>query len=927
MSLVCPHCTRELNFTGEQPRFCAYCGQRLTDPRYDATVLISGPVPETRFTTPLGAPQDETDPSQIDVYRLLRRLGSGGMGTVYEAEDERTGRRVAVKLIAPKHVRSSQAVERFRQEGRLASTIHHPRCVFVLTADEAGGRPFIVMELMPGETLQSLVERGGPPRLGDALSKILDVIEGLEEAHRLGVVHRDVKPSNCFLEAGGRVKVGDFGLSKSLIEKANLTLTGSFLGTPLYASPEQIKGEAVDERTDVYSVTATLYYLLTGRPPIEEHDAAATVARIVSEPAPSIRSIRRDLPAALEGVIQRGLERDRERRYESLAELRAALEPLLPGGHTIGGIGLRAWAYALDLILGLVLFEALHGALGPILPRELVDDMMGPMSGTVLVVLQLVGVGYFTLLEGGWGATVGKRLCGLRVRRASGEAPVGLGRAFVRTLVFFLMVVFPGDLVAFVVGAEPEGMNGLAWSDWGQWAFSPGALAASGLGVLVVASTMRLRTGFRGPHEWASGTRVVRLRGPARRGYGLRGARRRAVTTRSVVLERPAGVPEELGHYRVRGAIHWDGPRRVLLGEDITLGRAVWIKLQPPGSGQLPNARYELARRARPRWLEGGIENGERWDAFVAPSGCPLAELAGPRGLSWADARPIIEDIVEELAAAQQDGTLPRHLAVDQVWAESNGHGLLIDALAHDDRAAVPDEAQGVALAFLVQVLTVAMEGRDAPLDTAQAARSIRRPMPRHAAAILDRLTGRTTPYRAIGEVMQALHATRALPRTIGRARRLGHLFLQTALCSIGLAMMIGLTWGLSRSGPVSAWGRWEWLGLGTTVSWPLAWIVWSGLTRGGLTLALAGMALVRRDNRPVGALRAAWRAGVVWLPITILLLAPVLLEWFAPSSREWGLVAWWAGVACLPLAVAFAVAWPARGPHDRLAGTYLVPL
>src|SRR5438552_1118271 len=127
----------------------------------------------------------------------------------------------------------------------------HPRCVFVYAADEDAGRPYIVMELMPGDTLHDLLEKRGPLPPAEAVAKILDVIDGLLEAHQLGVVHRDVKPSNCFLEADGRVKVGDFGLAKSLVTESHLTRTGAFLGTPLYASPEQVKRETVDAQTDV----------------------------------------------------------------------------------------------------------------------------------------------------------------------------------------------------------------------------------------------------------------------------------------------------------------------------------------------------------------------------------------------------------------------------------------------------------------------------------------------------------------------------------------------------------------------------------------------------------------------------------------------------------------------------------------------------
>ena len=280
------------------------------------------------------------------------------MGRVYEAEEAATGRRVAVKLISAEYAGSPDAVERFRREGRLASGVAHPRCVFVLAADEAAGRPYIVMELMPGETLQDLVDRDGPLPPDQALVKILDVIDGLCEAHRLGVVHRDVKPSNCFLEADGRVKVGDFGLSKSLVGDAALTRTGTFLGTPLFASPEQIKSEAVGPQSDVYSVAATLYCLLTGRAPFQGGDSAATLARIVSEAPPPMRSLRPRLPAALDRVVLRGLERDPAKRWRDLDEFQAALLPFLPDRLSIGGLGVRFGAFLIDYALFAVLGSA-----------------------------------------------------------------------------------------------------------------------------------------------------------------------------------------------------------------------------------------------------------------------------------------------------------------------------------------------------------------------------------------------------------------------------------------------------------------------------------------------------------------------------------------------------------------------------------------
>ncbi len=321
MQVVCSRCQTVLDYSTQRPSFCSCCGAALDRPPDAATQPFD---PTATAAEALSATVAEGPPERIGGYRLLRTLGTGGMGAVYEAEDTASGRRVALKLIAPDFADSADAVERFRREGRLASTLAHPRCVFVLTADEEAGRPYIVMELMPGRTLADVVAERGPLEPAEAVARILDVLDGLQEAHRLGFIHRDVKPSNCFLDAEGRVKVGDFGLAKSLVPVNSLTRTGSFLGTILFAAPEQIKGEAVDAQTDLYAVAATLYFLLTGQAPFDGGDAAATLARTVSDPARPMRRLRPELDPDLDEVVLRGLERDRGRRWRSLVDFRAA---------------------------------------------------------------------------------------------------------------------------------------------------------------------------------------------------------------------------------------------------------------------------------------------------------------------------------------------------------------------------------------------------------------------------------------------------------------------------------------------------------------------------------------------------------------------------------------------------------------------------
>ena len=202
MVTACPRCSRSLADTAAEASFCMYCGHKLrgadgspppqsvgSDPDAGATVAFTSNDP----TDAVAEPQL----TRVGGYRLVRFLGAGGMGQVYEAEAETTGERVAVKLLSGRLARNPQSVERFRQEGRVASQISHPNCVFVLAADADAGRPYLVMELMPGRTLKDEVVDRGPLPVGEAVAHTLDVVDGLTEAHRLGVIHRDVKPATA----------------------------------------------------------------------------------------------------------------------------------------------------------------------------------------------------------------------------------------------------------------------------------------------------------------------------------------------------------------------------------------------------------------------------------------------------------------------------------------------------------------------------------------------------------------------------------------------------------------------------------------------------------------------------------------------------------------------------------------------------------
>jgi serine/threonine protein kinase len=271
-------------------------------------------------------------------YTITRPLGSGGMGVVYEAEDAKLGRKVALKFLPPELARDKPALERFQREARAASALNHPNICTIYAIEEANGEYFIAMELLDGESLDRRI--GSSPLSLDGLLDIgIQVADALDAAHQRGIVHRDIKPANIFVTRDGRAKVLDFGVAKIAnradaatalagAAEARLTGPGMAVGTIAYMSPEQARGDEIDARSDLFSLAAVLYEMSTGQPAFKGKTSAVIFQQILAGTPDAPRDLNPTLPVKVDDVILKGLEKDRDLRYQTSAELRGDLKRL-----------------------------------------------------------------------------------------------------------------------------------------------------------------------------------------------------------------------------------------------------------------------------------------------------------------------------------------------------------------------------------------------------------------------------------------------------------------------------------------------------------------------------------------------------------------------------------------------------------------------
>jgi hypothetical protein len=691
-------------------------------------------------------PQALPDGTIFGPYRILHLLGRGGMGIVYAAEEVDSARRVALKVIA-EPLRNQGDRNRFLREGQLAASINHPNCVYVFGAYEVDGHPAIALEPML-ETLADRLHRDGPLPPATAVDAILQIARGLAAAADAGILHRDVKPSNCFMGENGLVKIGDFGISRSFrpaIDTTQLSRLGQVVGTPTYASPEQLRGAPLDERSDIYSVGATLFELLTGRTPFAAADLMSVLVAVANDPPPAPHAFNRTIPTGLSAVVLRCLAKKPEQRFADYTQLSAALEPFSSAIPAAATLGRRFIAGTIDLaIVSTPLI-----ALGIGSPLSVVHNVAYPM---ILL--------YFGLLESIWGATLGKAFCGLAVIGANRQSAGKIG-VMIRA-VMYTMCLWS---VLFLSSREPMSLEHVL-----------GALTAfvtvrvfALLPAAILFSTARRHNGFAGLHDLATRTRVVERQ----------------------VRDTPSGLtivaaPSE------RVIVGRAGPYEVLpdavhsLGEgwrwgfDPRLRRAIWLRFSDPGTPPVGPARRAVGRGTRLRWLAGRRLHNEAWDAYEAVEGAPLSDIPH----EWTDVRWWLLDLARECVATTAADRAPRR--PQRVWTLTSGGIKWLDDPAADASAPADSVAtdQHLLIAFARNAL-----GREVEPVTASSVSH--HPFPLGACRFFERLAG---PLGGkMDEMVRELETLTKQRAVLTRAWRMAPIAIGALVPALALTVVVAM--------------------------------------------------------------------------------------------------------------------------------------
>lgn len=471
------------------PHVCPRCKVQNVLPRRRSSsssaamggiVLGETGVRSTRVISPVAAAHQSVVQglpagTMVGPYRIVRRVGRGGMGSVYEAIDERSSQRVALKVLSAELSAQPDFVARFHRESRALSTFSDKRIARVFFSGAAEGVPFFAMEFVDGRNLEEILNAEGVLKPERAIEWMREIAVGLDVAAQHGLVHRDVKPTNILIDDSGQVRIVDFGLAKALDSETRLTVTGAVVGTPFYLSPEQGLSKPVDQRSDIYSLGATFYHLLAGKPPFEADNSVSIILKHVHDAVPPIRDRNPRIPESLARIVQRCLSKEPRHRYQDYDELIRDLDAAKAGepvsAPSESAIRRRAPQFVVvdDLEAGsLVLRRAtrLRRFMALILDAAVVFAVAWLLRGRTIFDVAVGGasflfaVVYFGLGDAFGGGTLGKQMFRLRVGKSDGGS-IGILRGAMRLLFLAPLAIAPvlawksgpqlADLVAFLV--------------------------------------------------------------------------------------------------------------------------------------------------------------------------------------------------------------------------------------------------------------------------------------------------------------------------------------------------------------------------------------------------------------------------------------------------------------------------------------------
>ncbi len=938
MQIVCGFCNQVISYDASAPKYCSECGGSLSDSfssiLNDETITRS-PIPVvpvddlTRVSAISGTRPEAATPSpqslkmkSVGPYRLGRKLGQGGMGTVFEAVHEETGRRVALKLLSPEVRGTDEMVQRFRRESQIAASINHPRSTFVYEAGQHEGQLYITMELMGGGTLKDVVAEEGPIPVGRAVDYVLDMIEGLMVAHNAGIVHRDLKPSNSFVDADGRIKVGDFGLAKSFLGDSSLTQTGTFMGTPQFAAPEQIRNSDIDERTDIYALGGTLFYLLSGRAPFVGNPAQV-ISSIASEVPPKVSDFARNVPKPLVRLIAQTLEKDPERRPFNLNMLRDGLLPLSTRGALAADPGRRMAAFFFDSILAGFAGGLLVAVLNPLLLflMGIAGFTANPQVTAMLLVTPVV-VMYFAICETYWGRTLGKWIFGMRVVDHQSESP-----SFTAALIRAILI--PGTMMALnqaasIIFIDPTNIRDM--SDVMPFIVKIQAIGlVYWLPMLLMIATAGRENGYRCVHEILSGTRVVRL----------------AADLESTLLDRFAvTVPTAIvgkqlfEDFEVVGSFgeQPDG-REAFLGKDRELDRLIWLFDGFP-KNPISDARRHLTRPCRLRVIRQSKDLEARsWYATESVPGLPLTTVLPDTSCLWQSVCPLIRDVSYELALSAENDLIPDGLSPNHLWLDHTGRIRILDHTLVPGRCASNgatgqmsangenSHARAAAVDSIQSVLHQFMSCHDHPVDVMKFSREL-----------AERRDGKDVFEWMVNRLNDSIER----PTTWNWVDRIGMLAISTSL-EFGLLMTVVFVASffvmlVSQSTMLQ------------TVVSSLAGLclvaTYGYFFNGGPAMHLSGIALRRsRDKAPASRFRSMCRSLVAWFPWVVLISMLIFLMFYQLNNdpevinitaENSDITLPILLISLFPLllvmvGILFAVLSPSRGLPDYLVGTRMM--